>query len=249
MSGHSKWSTIKRKKGVVDAKRGRIFTKVIKEVTIAARMGGGDPDGNPRLRSAMAAAKNANMPLDNVERAIKKGTGDLEGVVYEEVNYEGYGPGGVAVLVETVTDNRNRTVSEVRHLFSKYNGNLGETNCVSWMFTKAGVITVPKEGTDEDTLMEHALDAGAEDIKDEEDVFEVHCTPADVQDVAQALRDAGVNVETAEVAMVPQNTIKTEGRDAEVLMRLLGLLEDHDDVINVWANFDIDDEEMERLGG
>ena len=249
MSGHSKWSTIKRKKGVTDAKRGRIFTKLIKEVTIAARMGGGDPDGNPRLRSAMAAAKNANMPLDNVERAIKKGTGDLEGVIYEEVNYEGYGPGGVAVLVETVTDNRNRTVSEVRHLFSKYNGNLGETNCVSWMFSKAGVVTVPKEGIDEDTLMEHALDAGAEDIKDEEDVFEVHCAPNDVNDVAQALRDAGVEVESAEVAMLPQNTVKTEGRDAEVLMRLLGLLEDHDDVTNVWANFDIDDEEMERLGG
>ena len=249
MSGHSKWSTIKRKKGVTDAKRGRIFTKLIKEVTIAARMGGGDPDGNPRLRSAMAAAKNANMPLENVERGIKKGTGDLEGVTYEEVNYEGYGPGGVAVLVETVTDNRNRTVSEVRHLFSKYNGNLGETNCVSWMFTKAGVITVPKDGTDEDILMELALDAGAEDIKDEEDVFEVHCAPPDVEAVSQALRDAGVTVETAEVAMLPQNTVKTEGRDAEVLMRLLGLLEDHEDVTAVWANFDIDDEEMERLGG
>ncbi len=249
MSGHSKWSTIKRKKGAADAKRGKIFTKLIKEITISARMGGGDPDGNPRLRSAMAAAKSANMPMDNVERAIKKGTGDLEGVTYEEVTYEGYGPGGVAVLVETVTDNRNRTVSEVRHLFSKYNGNLGETNCVSWMFTKAGVITVPKEGIDEDTLMEHALDAGAEDIKDEEDVFEVHCPPNDVADVAQAMRDAGVNVESAEVAMLPQNTVKTEGRDAEVLMRLLGLLEDHEDVTNVWANFDIDDEEMERLGG
>ena len=248
MSGHSKWSTIKRKKGAADAKRGKIFTKLIKEITVAARMGGGDPDGNPRLRSAMAAAKTANMPLENVERGIKKGTGDLEGVIYEEIIYEGYGPGGVAVLVETYTDNRNRTVSEVRHLFSKYNGNLGETNCVSWMFTKAGVITVPKEGTDEDTLMEHALEAGAEDIKDEDDVFEVHCAPADVDDVAQALRDEQVIVESSEVAMLPQNTVKVAGRDAEVLMRLLGLIEDHEDVTNVWANFDIDDEEMERLG-
>ncbi len=249
MSGHSKWSTIKRKKGAADAKRGKIFTKLIKEITVAARMGGGDPEGNPRLRSAIAAAKAANMPSDNVDRAVKKGTGDLEGVTYEESTYEGYGPGGVAILVETLTDNKNRTVSEVRHLFSKYNGNMGESGCVSWMFSKLGLIVVPKEGTDEDELMEHALEAGAEDIKDEDDVFEVHCEPNDVGAVSEALQEAGFKVESAEAAMVPQNTVKVEGRDAEVLMRLIGLLEDNDDVQHVWANFDIDDELMEQLEG
>jgi len=248
MSGHSKWSTIKRKKGAADAKRGKIFTKLIKEITIAARMGGGDPEGNPRLRSAIATAKAANMPSTNVDRAIKKGTGELEGVTYEEAQFEGYGPGGVAVLVECLTDNRNRTVSEVRHLFSKYNGNLGENGCVSWMFAKLGVITVPKEGIDEEQLIDHALEAGAEDVSDEEDVFEVHCPPNDLEDVAQALRDAGVNVESATASMIPDNSVKVEGRNAEVLLRLLGFMEDHEDVQNVWANFDIDDEEMERLG-
>ena len=249
MSGHSKWSTIKRKKGAADAKRGKIFTKLIKEITVAARMGGGDPEGNPRLRSAVAAAKSANMPNDNVDRAIKKGTGDLEGVIYEENTYEGYGPGGVAILVDTLTDNKNRTVSEVRHLFSKYNGNMGEAGCVGWMFTRAGIIMIPKEGTDEDALMEHALEAGAEDIKDEEDVFEVHCKPADFDAVSEAIRQAGYTVESAEVMALPQNTVKVEGRNAEVLMRLIGLLEDNDDVQNVWANFDIDDELMEQLEG
>ena len=249
MSGHSKWSTIKRKKGAADAKRGKIFTKLIKEITVAARMGGGDPEGNPRLRSAVAAAKAANMPNDNVDRAIKKGTGDLEGVIYEENTYEGYGPGGVAILVDTLTDNKNRTVSEVRHLFSKYNGNMGEAGCVSWMFTRAGIIIVPKEGTDEDALMEHALEEGAEDIKDEDDVFEVHCKPADFDALSEALRQAGFNVESAQVAALPQTTVKVEGRNAEVLMRLIGFLEDNDDVQNVWANFDIDDELMEQLEG
>ena len=249
MSGHSKWSTIKRKKGDADAKRGKIFTKLIKEITVAARMGGGDIEGNPRLRSAVAAAKAANMPKDNVDRAIKKGTGDLEGVIYEDNTYEGYGPGGVAILVDTLTDNKNRTVSEVRHLFSKYNGNMGESGCVSWMFTKAGIIVIPKEGTDEDALMEHALEAGAEDIKDEDDVFEVHCEPADVEAVSEAIREAGFTVESAEVVMIPTTTVKVDGRNAEVLMRLIGLLEDNEDVQDVWANYDIDDELMEQLQG
>lgn len=249
MSGHSKWSTIKRKKGAADAQRGKVFTKLIKEVTVAARLGGGDINGNPRLRSAVAAAKTANMPNTNVERAIKKGTGELEGVEYEEVCYEGYGPGGVAILVETVTDNRNRTVSEVRNLFSKYNGNMGETGCVSWMFTKLGVVIIPREGVDEDRLMEQALEIGAEDIKTEEDVFEVRCSPNDVEDVSEALKKAGFSVESAEISMLPQTTVKLEGRNAEVMMRLLGLLEDHDDVQNVWANFDIADELLEELVG
>lgn len=249
MSGHSKWSTIKRKKGAADAKRGKIFTKLIKEITVAARMGGGDQTGNARLRSAVVAARGANMPSDNIDRAIKKGTGELEGVEYEEANYEGYGPGGVAVLVETLTDNKNRTVSEVRHLFSKYNGNLGETGCVSWMFSKQGVVAVAKEGADEDHLMEQALEVGAEDVKDEEDVYEVHCAPADVEQVSEGLTTAGFKVESAEVQMIPQNTVKLEGRDAEVMLRLMGLLEDHEDVQHVWANFDIDDALIEELAG
>jgi YebC/PmpR family DNA-binding regulatory protein len=247
MSGHSKWSTIKRKKGAADAKRGKIFTKLIKEITVAARMGGGDPDGNPRLRAAVTAARAANMPSDNVDRAIKKGTGELEGVRYEEANYEGYGPGGVALLVETVTDNKNRTVSEVRHLFSKYNGNMGETGCVSWMFSKCGVIEVDKEGTSEDALMEQALELGADDMTEEEDVFEIHCAPNDLPQLAEGLRERGFNVESAEVQMTPQTTVQVEGRDAEVLLRLIGLLEDHDDVTHVWANFDIDESLLEQL--
>jgi YebC/PmpR family DNA-binding regulatory protein len=247
MSGHSKWSTIKRKKGAADAKRGKIFTKLIKEITVAARIGGGDPDGNPRLRSAIIAARAANMPGDNVDRAIKKGTGELEGVSYEEANYEGYGPGGVAVLVEALTDNKKRTVSEIRHLFSKYNGNLGESGCVSWMFSKQGVVVVPKEGVDEDHLMEQALEVGADDIRDEGDVLEVHCAPGDVSQVAEGLREAGITVESAQASMIPQNMVKLEGRDAEVMMRLMSMLEDHEDVQNVWANFDIDDELLEQL--
>jgi YebC/PmpR family DNA-binding regulatory protein len=247
MSGHSKWSTIKHKKGAADAKRGKIFTKLIKEVTVAARMGGGDPNGNPRLRSAIIAARAANMPGDNVDRAIKKGTGELEGVSYEETNYEGYGPGGVAVLVETLTDNRNRTVSEIRHIFSRYNGNMGETGCVSWMFAKKGVIDVPKEGVDEDGLMEKALEGGADDVKDEGDVFIVLCAPAEVETLVSALKGAGVNVASSEVAMIPSNTVKLEGRDAEVMVRLMGALEDNDDVQHVWANFDIDDDILEQL--
>jgi len=249
MSGHSKWSTIKRKKGAVDAKRGKIFTKLIKEITVAARMGGGDANGNPRLRSAINAARVANMPADNVDRAIKKGTGELEGVEYEEASYEGYGPAGVAILIETLSDNKNRTVSEIRHLFSKYNGNMGENGCVSWMFTKRGVVVVDKEGTTEDQLMEQSLELGADDIRDEDDVFEVYCPPNDLTQVSDGLRDAGFKVESADVQMIAQNTVKVEGRDAEVLMRLVGMLEDHEDVQNVWGNFDIDEALLAELDG
>jgi YebC/PmpR family DNA-binding regulatory protein len=247
MSGHSKWSTIKHKKGAADAKRGKIFTKLIKEITVAARMGGGDPNGNPRLRAAIIAARGSNMPGDNIDRAIKKGTGELEGVSYEEITYEGYGPGGVAILVETVTDNRNRTVSEIRHLFSKYNGNMGETGSVSWMFSKHGVITVPKEGIEEDQLMEKALEVGADDVRDEGDIFEVHCSPPDLESITEQLKEAKISVESSAVVAIPKNYIKLEGRDAEVMIRLMGMLEDHDDVQHVWANFDIDEALLEQF--
>jgi YebC/PmpR family DNA-binding regulatory protein len=247
MSGHSKWSTIKHKKGAADAKRGKIFTKLIKEITVAARMGGGDANGNPRLRSAIIAARTANMPGDNIDRAVKKGTGELEGVTYEEAMYEGYGPGGVAVLVETLSDNRNRTVSEIRHIFSKYNGNMGETGCVSWMFATTGLISIPKEGVDEEKLMEQALEVGADDVREEEDTFEIRCVPGDVQTVAESLRTAGYAVESAEAQRIPSTYVKLEGRDAEVMVRLMGILEDHEDVQNVYANFDIDDELLEQL--
>lgn len=245
MSGHSKWSTIKRKKGAADAKRGKVFTKLIKEITVAARIGGGDIEGNPRLRTAVNAARTANMPGDNIDRAIKKGTGELEGVEYEEVVYEGYGPGGVALLVETLTDNRNRTVSEVRHLFSKHNGTLEAS--VAWMFNTVGVVEVDREGTEEDRLMEHALELGAEDIKEQNDVFEIHTAASDLNQVAEGLKEAGFKVESAEVQRLPQNTVPVEGRDAEVLMKLVGALEDHDDVQSVWGNFDIDDDLLDEL--
>ncbi|MCB9557713.1 MAG: YebC/PmpR family DNA-binding transcriptional regulator [Deltaproteobacteria bacterium] len=247
MSGHNKWSTIKHKKGAADAKRGKLFTKLIREITVAARMGGGDGNSNPRLRSAMMAARGANMPNDTIERAIKRGTGELEGVEYEEISYEGYGPAGVAIFVEAMTDNRNRTVAEVRHVFSKHNGNMGESGCVAWMFDKAGVIVVPREGTDEEALMDKALEAGAEDVREDGELFELRCAPSDVDEVAEKLRVAGVTVESAQAAMVPQNTVKVEGRDAEVLFKLINALEDLDDIQNVWANFDIDDELLEQL--
>ena len=247
MSGHSKWSTIKHKKGAADAKRGKLFTRLIREVTVAARHGGGDPNANPRLRSAIAAAKAANMPSDNVERAIKRGTGELEGTNYDEVTYEGYGPGGVAVLVETLTDNRNRTVSEVRHAFTKYNGNMGENGCVSWMFEKRGLIVVGKGDTNEEALMEAALEVGAEDVRDAGESFEVESPAGDVDTVGDALREGGFEVVSAAASMIPQNYVRVEGHDAEVLLRLLGALEDLDDVQNVWANFDIDDDVLEKL--
>ena len=248
MSGHSKWSTIKRKKGANDAKRGKIFTKLIKEITVAARMGGGDPDGNPRLRSAITAAKSENMPKDNVERAIKKGTGNLDGAVYEEILYEGYGPGGVAVLVETMTDNKNRTVADVRHFFAKSNGNLGESGCVAWMFDKRGVIEVDAEGVDEEELMDLAIEAGAEDVVEEEAAFQILTTPDDFSDVVDSLEKSGVKTVEASISMVPKNTVEVaEEKTAKSLLRLLENLEDHDDVQKVHANFDISEEIMESL--
>jgi YebC/PmpR family DNA-binding regulatory protein len=249
MSGHNKWSTIKHKKAAADARRGRAFTKLIKEITVAARTGGGDPENNPRLRAAIAAAKAVNMPKENIERSIKRGTGEIEGVTYEEFSYEGYGPGGVAVLVDIMTDNRNRTAAEIRHIFSKSNGNLGENGCVAWMFDKKGLIVVEQGSTDEETLMDVALEAGADDVRDEEDVYEVY-TPTDSFDaVRQAFEEREIPLVSAEITMVPRNTIRVEGREAEQMLRLLERLEECDDVQNVHANFDIDDELMEQLQG
>ena len=248
MSGHSKWSTIKRKKGAIDAKRGKIFTRLIKEITVAARTGGGDPVGNPRLRSAIAAAKAENMPKDNIDRAIKKGTGELEGEVYEEILYEGYGPEGVAILVECMTDNRNRTVADIRHYFSKNNGNLGESGCVAWMFEKKGLIQVEKEKYSEEELMDYALEAGAEDVVEEASVYQIFTAPEEFSDVRDALEESGVEFFEAAVSMIPSNTIAvTEEKPAQALLRLLESLEDHDDVQNVYSNFDIDDELMEQI--
>jgi len=248
VSGHSKWSTIKRKKGATDAKRGRIFTRLIKEITVAARMGGGDPEGNPRLRSAIGTAKSENMPKDNIERAIKKGTGDLEGAVYEEITYEGYGPGGVAVMVECMTDNKNRSVADIRHAFSKSGGNLGESGCVAWMFDKKGSILIDKSAIDEEELMDKALESGAEDVLEEENVFQVITTPDDFEAVREALQTDGLEFIEAEVSLIPQNTVDiTEEKPAKQLLRLLESLEDHDDVQSVSANFDIPDEIMDAL--
>lgn len=248
MSGHSKWSTIKRKKGAADAKRGKIFTKLIKEIMVAARMGGGDLAGNARLRSAVMAAKAENMPKDNIDRAIKKGTGDMDGVNYEEIVYEGYGPSGVAVLVDCMTDNRNRTVSEVRYAFSKSGGNMGESGCVSFMFDKKGVIVVEKGSIDEDKLMELALESGAEDVVVEEDVFKVITEPNDFTAVNEALEEAGIVKAAASVDMIPQNTIEiTEEKVARRVLSMMEMLEDNDDVQHVYANFDIPDELMEIL--
>lgn len=248
MSGHSKWSTIKRKKGAIDATRGKMFTRLIKEITVAARSGGGDPDGNPRLRSAIMTAKKENMPKDNIARAIKKGTGEIAGEVYEEILYEGYGPGGVAVLVDCMTDNRNRTVADIRHYFAKSNGNLGESGCVAWMFDKKGLIQVDKKGTTEEALLELALDAGAEDVVEEENEFQIITTPESFNDVQEALEKGGVKILGASVSMIPKNTVEvTEEKPAKALLKLLESLEDHDDVQNVHANFDIDNELMEKL--
>lgn len=248
MSGHSKWSTIKRKKGANDAKRGKIFTKLIKEITIAARMGGGDPDGNPRLRTAVIAAKSENMPKDNISRAIKKGTGDLDGAVYEEILYEGYGPGGVAVLVETMTDNKNRTVADVRHFFAKSGGNLGESGCVGWMFDKKGSIMVDKEGVDEEELMDLAIEAGAEDVLEEDSTFQILTEPDDFSEVVENMEKSGVKCLEAAISMIPKNTVEVaEEKTVKSLMKLLDNLEDNDDVQKVHANFDISDELMETL--
>ena len=247
MSGHSKWSSIKHKKGAADAKRGKIFTKLIKEITVAARLGGGDPDGNPRLRTAIQAAKAENMPKDNIERAVKKGTGELEGVSYDEVSYEGYGPGGVALLVECLTDNKNRTVADLKYIMDRHGGNLGEPGCVAWMFDKKGMIVFDKDKVDEETLIEIALEAGADDVNEEETEFEVITPPAEFETVKQAFIDAGLGHTLAEVSMIPQNTLKLEGKKAEQMIKLMEALEDNDDVSNVYANFDIPDEVMEAI--
>ena len=248
MSGHSKWSTIKRKKGANDAKRGKIFSKLIKEITVAARQGGGDPDGNPRLRSAIAAAKAENMPKDNIARAVAKGSGGGDGDTYEEILYEGYGPGGVAVLVECMTDNRNRTVADVRHYFAKSNGNLGENGCVAWMFDKKGQILVDKEKISEEELMDKALEAGAEDVLEDENEFQVLTSIDEFNDVRDSLEEQGVEFLEASISMIPQNTIDVDDEKvAASLLRLLENLEDHDDVQKVHANFDIDQGLMEKL--
>lgn len=248
MSGHSKWSTIKRKKGAIDAKRGKIFTRLIKEITVAARAGGGDIEGNPRLRTAVATAKTENMPKDNIARAIKKGTGEIAGEIYDEIMYEGYGPGGVAVLVECMTDNRNRTVADVRHFFAKSNGNLGESGCVSWMFDKKGLIQVEKKNISEEEMMDMALEVGAEDVVEEESEFQVYTSPEDFETVRSALEERGIKFLEAQVSMIPKNTVEvTDEKVARSLMKLMENLEDHDDVQNVYANFDIDDALMEQI--
>lgn len=248
MSGHSKWNTIKRKKGAVDAKRGKIFTKIIKEITLAARLGGTDPEGNARLRQAIMAAKEENMPKDNIDRAIKKGAGGGEGSAnYEDVIYEGYGPGGVAVLVEVMTDNKNRTVAEIRHIFSKHGGNLGENGCVSWIFEKKGSILFDRKAISEDILMEAALEAGAEDVKEEENEFEVITDPLTFENVKKAIENRGLKYLKAQISMIPQSSVRIEAEKAVQMLKLMEKMEDNDDVQNVYANFDIPDEIMEKL--
>ncbi|RRA49485.1 YebC/PmpR family DNA-binding transcriptional regulator [Acidipila sp. EB88] len=242
MSGHSKWATIKHKKGALDAKRGKAFTRLIKEVTMAARQGGGDPDGNPRLRTAILAAKAENMPADNIKRAIQRGTGEIPGLTYEEISFEGYGPGGVALIVDCTTDNRNRAVSEIRHTLSKNGGNLGEPNSVRFMFSKKGLIVVDKAAADEEKLMALALDAGADDMSDEGDSWEITTDPSVYETVAQAVRDAKIETLASEITMVASTYTKLEGAPAAQMMRLLEALEDHDDVQNVYSNFDMDEE-------
>ncbi len=246
MSGHSKWHTIKHKKGALDAKRGKVFTKLIKEITVAARTGGsGDVDANARLRKAVTDAKGQNMPNDTIDRAIKRGTGELEGVNYDEITYEGYGPNGVAVLVETMTDNRNRTVAELRHIFSKNGGNLGEAGSVAWMFDKKGYFVVDKAAKGEDELFEIAIEAGAEDLKDEGDVFEILSAPDNFDAVNDAIKAAGIEPQAAEISMIPQNYIELTGADAKTMLKLYEAIDDNDDVQKVYANFDIDESEME----
>ena len=245
MSGHSKWHTIKHKKGAADAKRGKLFTRLIKEITVAAREGGGDPDANARLRNAISDAKSANMPNDTIDRAVKRGTGDLEGVDYEEIVYEGYGPNGVAMLIETMTDNRNRTVAELRHLFSKNGGNLGESGSVAWMFDRRGYIVVDKEKKSEEELFEIAIEAGAEDVKEDGDNFEIFTSQEDFEQVRETVKSAGIKPEVAEISMIPSNYIKLEGADAQAMLKLYEAIDDHDDVQNVYANFDIDEDELE----
>jgi YebC/PmpR family DNA-binding regulatory protein len=249
MSGHSKWSTIKRKKGALDAKRGKVFSRVIKEITIAARLGGGNVEGNPRLRTAVLAAKAENMPKDNIERAIKKGTGELESARLEEINYEGYGPGGVAVLVDTLTDNKNRTSGEIRHIFSKNSGSLGEAGCVSWMFDNKGLIVLEKDKVDEEKLFEVALGAGADDIREEETSYEVITGLRNFETVKEGLDQNKLKYALAEITMIPKNTVKLEGKEAEQMIRLMEQLEDSEDVQKAYANFDIPDAILEKMSG
>jgi YebC/PmpR family DNA-binding regulatory protein len=244
MSGHSKWHSIKHKKGALDAKRGKLFTKFIKEITVAARYGGGDPNGNARLRKAISDAKAGNMPNDTIDRAIRRGTGEEEGVNYEEITYEGYGPGGVALLIESVTDNRNRTVAEIRHIFSKNGGNLAAAGSVNWIFDKKGYIVVDKAAKAEDELFDVAIEAGADDLRDDEDNFEIITSPENFEKVVSAVKSAGVEPQVAEVSMVPQNYVKLEGQDARLMLKLMEALEDHDDVQKVSANFDISEADM-----
>lgn len=246
MSGHNKWSTIKHKKSKLDAKRGKLFTKLIREITTAARQGGGDPEGNPRLRVAIQAARAANMPQENITKAIQRGTGELPGVAYEEVLYEGYGPGGVAVMLQVLTDNRNRTTAEIRHLFSKFGGNLGETGCVSFLFKKQGYLLVPRAAGSEEAVMEAALEAGAEDFyAEDQEFYEIYTAPEDLHRVKASLEQAGFTVEEAKLEMVPSTQVRLEDKKAEQMVRLMEAFEDHDDVQNVWANFDIDAKYLE----
>ncbi len=247
MSGHSKWASIKHKKAKVDAQRGRVFTKLIREISVAARVGGGDVNGNPRLRTAVLAAKAVNMPADNIDRAIKKGTGELEGVTYEEITYEGYGPGGVAILVEVLTDNKNRTVGEIRKAFSRHGGNLGESGCVSFLFEKKGHIAVDTAKIEEDRLMGIALDAGADDLQREESFFAVTTTPKEFEKVREALVKSGIQPISAEITKLPKSTVKLEGKAAEQMVKLMDELEEHDDVQHVYANFDIPEEVLAAL--
>jgi YebC/PmpR family DNA-binding regulatory protein len=249
MSGHSKWATIKHKKAATDAKRGRVFTRLIREITIAARIGGGDANSNPRLRTAIAAAKNENMPNENIERAVLRGTGQLEGEQYEEVTFEGYGPGGVGMLIQTVTTNRNRVVGEMRHLMSKNGGNLAEAGAVGWMFSRKGEITVSKEAASEDKLLDIVLEAGAEDLKDDGSSWYITTPPEALEPVKEALHKAAIKSESAEVGMVPQNYIKLTGAQATQMVRLVEALEEHDDVQHVYANFDIDESEIQAAVG
>jgi YebC/PmpR family DNA-binding regulatory protein len=245
MSGHSKWHTIKHKKGAADAKRGKVFTRIIKELTVAARNGGGDPATNPRLRTIIAEAKSVNMPSDNIKKAIQRGTGELPGVSYEEITYEGYGPGGAAVIIETLTDNKNRTVGELRHLLEKYNGNLGSTNSVAWMFEKKGYIVVDKTAADEEKLLNSALEAGADDMRDDGESWEVLTDPSAFEAVRDAVKGLGIEPASAQVAMLPQNYVKLQGKVASQMIKLMDVLDEHDDVKQVWSNFDIEEKEIE----
>ena len=249
MSGHSKWASIKHKKAAADSKRGKIFTRLIREIAVAARMGGGDPETNAKLRKVISDAKAANMPNDNIKRAIQKGTGELEGASYEEMTYEGYGPGGVAIFLEVVTDNKNRTVAELRHIFSKNAGNIGESGCVAWMFDRKGYIVVEKESASEDDLLEIILEAGADDLQEDGSNYEVFTAPDSYEGVVDALKEKDVPIAASNVGYIPQNYVKVEGKQAQQVLRLMEEFEDHDDVQHVWSNFDIDEEEIASYNG